>query len=471
MKEHTGIGQKILGLFSEVRSGEAVTVLLLLADIFLLLLGYYILKTVREPMILVSAANDMQLLENADLPEWLHGVLAMQKGPQLAAAAAAVQGLLLVGFIPLYSWFTSKVSRLWLLVGVTGFFISNMILFYIAALAGVPFVGFFFYAWVGVFSVAMVAQFWSFANDVYSREAGERLFPIIAIGATAGSPTGSYLAGRLSDMKWSAASLILLSSVVLVVYLVLSLVVHFRTTEQSSADPDAAPTEEKKLEKKGGFALVLRNPYILGLGVMMLLLNFVNTGGEYIVKGFLVDAATSLYPGDSDAQGAYIGSFYGSFYTGVNIIAFLMQALLVSRIVKYVGMRGVVLMLPIVAFGAYGLIGLGVGIGAVRWAKTAENSTDYSVMNTGKAMLWLPTTREEKYKAKQAVDTVFVRTGDLCAAILFIATTSVFGWGYAQLAWVNLGLIVVWIGVAIWVIKRHALLAEAQDLADAGVSE
>ena len=62
------------------------------------------------------------------------------------------------------------------------------------------------------------------------------------------------------------------------------------------------------------------------------------------------------------------------------------------------------------------MVALGATLGVVRWIKTAENSTDYSVMNTAKQLLWLPTSREEKYKAKQAVDSFFVRFGDLLAA-------------------------------------------------------
>jgi len=139
----------------------------------------------------------------------------------------------------------------------------------------------------------------------------------------------------------------------------------------------------------------------------------------------------------------------------VSIIAFLLQALLVSRIVKYTGLKGVVLILPIVAFGVYGLFALGVGFAMIRWSKTAENSTDYSIMNTGKAMLWLPTTREEKYKAKQTVDTFFVRFGDLAAAIIFIVATTVLSFGIREIAGVNLIMVVVWLFLTFSVLKKH----------------
>ena len=76
---------------------------------------------------------------------------------------------------------------------------ANILAFAVAVHAGVPFVGVAFYVWVGFFSLSIIAQFWSYANDIYTKDAGNRLFPIIGIGATAGSPVGAWVAGRLFD--------------------------------------------------------------------------------------------------------------------------------------------------------------------------------------------------------------------------------------------------------------------------------
>ena len=102
-----------------------------------------------------------------------------------------------MGFVPLYSWFASRVDRVKLLVGVTFFFVTCVELFAMAVAARVPYIGVAFFIWVGIFNVSLVAQFWSFANDIYSKDAGERLFPIIVIGMTAGAPLGSFIAGHL----------------------------------------------------------------------------------------------------------------------------------------------------------------------------------------------------------------------------------------------------------------------------------
>jgi AAA family ATP:ADP antiporter len=131
-----------------VRAGEGTTVLLLMANVFLLLAGYYVCKVAREPLILATG------------------------GAQLKSYASAAQAIALMGFIPAYSWFASRVDRMRLISGVTLFFALNLELFWIGAQAGVPLLGVAFFIWVGIFNNAVVAQFWSYGNDLFSEETG-----------------------------------------------------------------------------------------------------------------------------------------------------------------------------------------------------------------------------------------------------------------------------------------------------------
>jgi len=159
-------------------------------------------------------------------------------------------------------------------------------------------------------------------------------------------------------------------------------------------------------------------------------------------------------------RNAYIGAFYGKYFLGVNILAVLVQGLLASRLVKHFGLAGVLFALPLVALGAYGIVALGATLSIVRWMKTAENSADYSVMNTAKQMLWLPTRREEKYKAKQAVDVFFVRFGDLLAALVVFVGTTGLGLAARGFAVVNLGFIVVWLLIGVILVRENRRLSQ-----------
>jgi AAA family ATP:ADP antiporter len=446
---------RFLKIFSDVKPGEAATALILLLDIFLLLTSYYIIKVVRDPLVLVSAEQDLQILLKSNLPQWLIKMIQERnfQGPQLKAAGAACQALLLIGFIPLYSWFASKVKRVYFLIGVTAFFILNIMLFYFLSLAKVPFLGFLFYVWVGIFNVSMVAQFWSFANDVYTKSEGDRLFPIIAIGATAGAPIGSLIAAKLK--YWPPFQTILITAGMLVIFLALTLIVHIRESRSGKRKTEEVVSKEEPMKKGGGFGFVFRNRYVLLIGFLLLILNTVNTSGEFILSDFVMIKARAISP---ENMNPVVQGFYGNFQFISSIIALLLQAFLVSRIVKYTGIKGVIIILPILAFGAYGVIGLGAGLTIVKWLKMSENATDYSIMNTGKAMLWLPTAREEKYKAKQTVDTFFVRFGDFAAAVIFITGTTVLGLGIRKVAGFNLIIIAVWIFLTFLILKKHQKL-------------
>src|SRR5262249_38232981 len=138
-------------------------------------------------------------------------------GAEVKSYAAAGQAVVLMGFIPLYSWFASRVDRVRLIFGVTLFFILNVELFWLLVKMRVPYVGVAFFIWVGIFNNAIIAQFWSYGNDIYPVKAGERLFPIIGIGATLGSPLGSWLAERLFSGGVPAYTMLHITAVVLVV--------------------------------------------------------------------------------------------------------------------------------------------------------------------------------------------------------------------------------------------------------------
>jgi AAA family ATP:ADP antiporter len=421
---------RALRVFGDVRGEEAPTAMLMTLNIFVVLVAYYVIKTVREPLILTLG------------------------GAELKAYAAGAQAIVLIVLVPIYSYFDSRTDTTKLVFGLTIFFILCIEAFFVAYRAGVPMLGFAFFVWVGIFSVAIVAQFWSFANEIYSLPAGERLFPLIAIGATVGAPVGAWTARTLFKAGLPPGALMQIAAALLFVHLLLYRVVLMR--------PDGKPATRDLEPKKrtpilGGLALVFRSRYIALIAVLLVLLNLVNTTGEYLLSSFaeksakaaLAEAAASTPGLDVDAfMSRYFGLFYGNFFFWVNISGVALQTLFASRIVKYLGVGGLLFALPIVALGNYAWIALGLGFGAFRFLKTAENATDYSIMNTAKATLWLPTTHEEKFQAKQAVDTFFVRVGDVLAAVLVFVGTQQLALSVEGFARINVVVILVWMIVA-----------------------
>lgn len=442
-----GLLDRLLGIFSDVHPGEGARALLMLANIFLILVAYYVLKTVREPLIL-----------GAEVPDFLER-LGIRGPAEVKTYAAAGQALVLMAFVPAYSWFAARVSRMKLIVGVTIFFAVNILGFALSVAAGVRFVGIAFYVWVGFFSLSIIAQFWSYANDIYTKDAGDRLFPVIGIGMTAGTPVGAGLAARLFAAHASLPFMLCLAAGLLL----LSLAIYaFVNRVNEAPGHAAAPTSNETLAGRNGFALVFANPYILLIVALLVVLNVVNTTGEYILSHLVVERAQALAAMDAGFdKNAYIGAFYARYFLWVNVISVVVQAFVTSRLVKYFGLAGVLFALPLIALGAYGFVALGATLGVVRWAKIAENSTDYSAMNTARQLLWLPTSRAEKYKAKQAADSFFVRLGDLVAALIVFSGTAWATLDSGGFAVVNLGFVAVWLGLAFVLVRWNHRLTTA----------
>jgi AAA family ATP:ADP antiporter len=425
---------RALRVFGDVRAGEGGTVLLMAFNVAILLVAYYVLKTVREPLILLAG------------------------GAELKSYAAAAQALSLIAYVPLYGWAAGKMPRQRFLAAVVVFFVACIELFVLGSRVGVPHLGFVFYVWVGIFSLTTIAQFWSFANEVFTRDEGDRLFPLIAVGSTAGAPLGAALADTLFARGVGPFMMMQLAAAILVLHLVLYRVLARRLRGA------AKPRAQAPIDPGNGFALVLKSRYLRLIAALLVLLNLVNTVGEFILARAVVgaaDARAAALAGFN--KEAFIGGFYADYFFWVNILTILIQAFLVSRIVKRFGISGVVLALPIVALGVYGVAAAGAGLVALRILKTAENSTDYSVMNTAKQMLWLTTTRVEKYKAKQAIDTFFVRTGDLLAAALVFLGTHVVTLSVAGFAWSNIVVVLIAMGVALMLVRENRRLAASPE--------
>ena len=425
--------ERFLSLFSNVQPGEGKTLLLLLLNAFILMGLYSILKPVREALILSQA------------------------GAIIKSYSSAAQALAFVFVVPAYGAFAARVNRVWLLSGMTLFFISNLVFFIFAGRAGME-VGIAYFIWLGVFSFMVVSQFWAFANDIYTEEQGKRLFPIIGIGGTLGAWVGSRLDAALFEITgpyW----LMTLASALLGVFILLTIVINRQEVRRGSAEAKKA---EEHLSKEGSFKLVMRNRYLMLIAFHVLLLNLVNTVGEFVL-GYMVEQAAVSEIGSGEAlqdqRGNYIGAFYASFHSWVNLLTFLIQSFLVSRFFKYLGVRGSLFVGPIVSLCTYGVAAIQPILNVIRLGKVGENSIDYSLNNTVRHALFLPTSREVKYKAKAAIDTFFARTGDaLQAGVVFIGTSLAFGVG--AFALVNLGFVVVWLGVCLGIFRKHKELTK-----------
>jgi AAA family ATP:ADP antiporter len=254
----------------------------------------------------------------------------------------------------------------------------------------------------------------------------------------------------------------LVSAALLFACLVLTNVVNRRDVRDASGSSKSRET----LSKSGGFRLVLRGRYLLFIGLMVLVYNTVNTNGEFILGRVVTSeaarsAASHGLAGETATESVkqFIGAFYADYFTWVNIVTALIQLFLVSRIMRYFGVQIALYVLPVVALGAYSIVAFIPVLALIRAAKISENSLDYSLNNTARQALFLPTSREAKYKAKAAIDTLFVRAGDLSsAALVFVGTRLAFE--TRQFAISNIVVILLWLVIVTALARRYRTLVE-----------
>ena len=429
--------ERLLAVGADVRAGEGAGAVMLAANIFLVLALYYLLKTVREALILSEG------------------------GAEVKSYAAAGQGLLLLGFVPAYGALASRVNRLKLINWVTLFFASHLVIFYLLGAAGVH-IGIAFFLWIGVFNLVMPAQMWAFANDLYDEERGKRLFPIVGVGASLGAWAGVALAGELFDRTGSYPIMLIAAA-----GLPMSLLLTRAIERRARRDRSVTATAEKPMGKAGGFRLVLSQRYLLFIALFVLVTNVVNTVGEYILGSLItadVDARIASGAAPAGSEDMLIGAFYGRFFAWVNFLGFAFQLLLVSRLFKWLGVRGTLFVLPVIAAFTYGTTALMPVLGIITLVKMMENSADYSINNTTRHALFLPTSREAKYKAKQAIDAFFWRAGDVLQAAVVFAGAELLAWTTRGFAAVNLAIVVVWIAIGIAIAREHRKLTREESL-------
>lgn len=420
--------ERFLSLFSVVEAGEGATAILLTLNVFLLLGAYYILKVVRDTLILAES------------------------GAEVASYSSAGQALLLLLVVPAYSAFAARTNRIQLVTWATLFFVSHLGVFFLAGNAGYR-IGIPFYLWTGVFNVFVVAQFWAFANDIYTKPQGERLFPIIGVGASLGAWVGTAVIGDIFEAVGPYVAM-LIGAAVLVLCVGITRLVNRRGSGRD--EPKQAADATAQFSKEGGFSLVWKSRYLRYIALLILLLNLVNTTGGYMLNRLVTDAASGL---SESEQVEFIGSYIGGVYAWVNLLGLLIQMFVVSRVFALIGARGALFVLPAIALGGYAALMLAPALGVVRIVKIAENSTDYSLMNTVRAALYLPTSRDVKYKAKQAIDTFFVRFGDMLQAGLVFVGVEVLSFGVRQFAMVNFAMVLLWLGAAAVIYREHKKLS------------
>ncbi len=449
--------ERVLRMFADVRPREGLTCFILIANIFLILAAFYLIKPVREGWLAVTDIGQFTKLE-------------------IKAYSAFAQSLLLLGILPIYARLAARWRRRTLILRVGSAFALALLAFWLSQpgllFGWLPAFGILFYLFVGIFSVTLVAQFWAFTADIYGAERGKRLFPVVAIGAALGATLGSWLGQTLvRNPSVEAFDLLLVALIPLGLALALAAWTDHRGTYGQPGEWTTARWEEPAApHSEGPFRLIFRHRYLSATAAMIMVFTWVVTSGDNILFAIVQDNLSERLAHLQDDHRAYelalkeaTTTFYSDLYFWVNLITLILQAFIVSRILSAGGMQALLYATPFISLAAYASMVFMPILGLIKFLKVAENSSTLSIHNTARQMLWLPTTKEMLYQAKPTVDTLFVRLGDGLAALTILVGTHVFLLGYKGFIVINVLLVFVWLGLSSYLHREHKRWTVAAD--------
>jgi AAA family ATP:ADP antiporter len=431
--------ERCLALVAPVRAGEGRFVAMIWLQAFSLMAAYYLIRPAREVMILTEG------------------------GAEFRSYAVAVQALLLMLIVPAYSAWVRRLDARRIYVLVNAFFASHLLLFFLAGQAGMR-LGFAFFVWGSLFSVMAVTQFWAFATDLFNVKSGERLFGLVAVGISAGAWSGAQVASALIAPV-GPHGLMLASAAALCASIALGARVRSAAPAAVLGTGEAAASScAGRRHWLGGFAVVAQSRYLAGIAALVVLLNWITSAGDFVLTGWLVDVARQEAPA---AQAAYIGRFMADYSATITLAGFLIQLLLVSRIIQAAGLARALLLTPAAFAAGFLLVGIVPVFMLLQSVLVVQRSFDYSLLNTTRNALLLPMGREVKFQAKTAIDTFFYRAGDLLATGSIVAGTRLFDDPRAQFIGLVIVLSLVMLLVA-WLVGREYARREREPLARDG---
>jgi ATP:ADP antiporter, AAA family len=430
--------ERLLSMFTKVRPGEGRCIAVLFLQAFTLMVAYYLIRPVREALILT------------------------QGGAELRSYAVGVQAALLIAIIPAYSMLVRRVDSSRVFQYINAFFALNLVLLFLLGQAGCR-LGFVFFIWASIFGVMAVTQFWAFATDLLNVSSGQRLFGIVAVGVSCGAWIGSRLSSA-GIQTLGPYGLMLASAATLIGSIFVS---QWARACVPTASRSVPSVDERVVGREldcmgrwlGGFAVIGRSRYLVCIAALVVLLNWITSTGEYVMSGWLVDIAHQQAP---HAQAIFIGRFMGNYCSAITLVGLLIQLLLVSRIILTAGLARALMVTPLAFLAGYLLIGIVPVFALVQSVLVAQRSLDYSLFNTTRSALLLPTSREVKYQAKTTIDTFFYRLGDLLSTLSVFAGSKLFANPRMQFIWLILILSATMTLVA-WLIGREYRRSFAPD--------
>ena len=386
---------------------------------FCLLCGYYILRPVRDEMAIEGGVQHLPWMMTATF-------------------------LTLLVATPLFGYVSARVARDRLLLAVYAFFASHLVGFFLLMSGHVApqWIARAFFVWLSVYNLFVVSVFWSFMADIFRPEQGARLFSIIAAGGSTGAMVGPLLTTGLTDLVPGPALMLVSAGLLGACWFCI------RALDRWS-NQHARPSFERTGDAIGGsmwagMRLSVSSPYLLGICAYLF---------------FLTTTATFLYLEQTRLVGEQFGSaqartrLFAVVDLAVNIMTFLMQLFMTGPMISRFGFASALILLPAASIFGFAMIGLMPVLLTFILFTIVRRVSEYAVAKPAREVLFTVVGREEKYKAKNFIDTAVSRGGDAATGWI-VNGVKAMGISATQIAWALIPLACVWAWLG-WLLARQ----------------
>lgn len=405
------------------------------AYFFCLLASYYILRPLRDEMGIAGGVRNLQWMFSATF----------------VAMLAAV---------PVFGALVARIPRRTFVPWVYRFFVINILIFFVALTftRSSPWVARVFFVWVSVFNLFVVTVFWSFMADLFTSEQGKRLFGFIAAGGTTGALLGPSITAVLA-VPLGPVNLLLISALLLegAAQCVGGLL---RTADAGATAPAGVSVGHSGAGNNdravgggmwAGLVHVARSPYLLMICGHIILLTTTATF-LYFQQAEVVSKAFTD-PGERTRVFALID-------LAVGIVTLAVQLGATGRLITRFGVAPALAFMPLVTLVGFLALAVAPVLGVVIAFQAIRRAADFAITNPAREILFTVIAREDKYKAKNFMDTVVFRGGDAMSGWVFAGLRGM-GLGLTSIAWATVPLAAIWIGLCLLLGRRQEKLARA----------
>lgn len=423
----TASTRRLLSRVVTVEDGEWKATLLAFVFFFFLLASYFILRSIRDALGVQAGVGALPWLFSGTLVS----TIVLQ---------------------PVAGWLVAKYPvRTFIRYSYRAFFAC--LLFFAASISWLPhsekWLAPVFFVWTSVFNLFVVSVFWGFTSDNFTSEQSKRLYGFISVGGTVGAMAGSLITALLAK-KTGIVPLVLLSA------LMLEVTVQCVRVFPSSFRTDTR-VREAALKPIGGdawsaFRHVVRSPYLLMICLFMLLFTIGSTL-LYFQQAVIVKAEFH----DRNSQTAFLARIDFT----VQSLTVLAQLFLTGRIIKWLGVGVTLSILPVMSIIGFSAMGMWPVLAVFVAFNVLRRAGNYGFSSPGREVLFTVVSAEDKYKAKNLIDTGVYRSGDQIGAWTSAFITKA-GLGIAAISWIAAPMSVAWLLVAIWLGRRHGKMQAAE---------